>query len=737
MKRSQAATCFPQSRNLGIVSGMQRLSWLIAPPFDSVTFALRLCLAEALALYLSMWLQLDRPYWASLEVAVMIQPMPGMAVVRGFARASGTLVAGAAGLLIVALFQQSYELSAAALAIWITFCAFGSNLLRNNLSYGFAIAGFIAGIGVILSHTLTLPPFDIIVARVSECVLAAIVTAAVNVLFTSPKAARAYRASRIALLAAIGQEYGRLASLGGDAATPIESGRPEADSDDEARCDPHVVLEGLAEQALALEQHRQYVSYELPGFSHFSRMARRLDYDILALISAASSLHIYLDNRRADVDTAPLGELAEPARRMAENPNDWQAIGQAFDTAYAAILNQARAPGSQGGARRLADWVVLSRTLNLASRGRAAMIKHGMLLEERVNDVEDTTRRSEFGQPIDLKNALRNALRTLTAVGIGGIVWVNFHDQLPAVLLMILLGALTTIFASVPNPVAAAGGFAKGLLMAAAAAFVVDFFILPSASSYAMLMLAMLPVYFVAGLAMTEPSLALPGRISAVMFSLLVHVQNGTLQTFTIYIQIVIGILSAVTLTAIAFRVVLPVAPRQRLREQMFGVFKELATGRRYSRECFETRMYDRLNNLVLTEIVEGPLTFSAQRAVLAAINIGLEVRSLLVMTERMNLPDHLAQKLASERAALRDLFAGRRPASIDDAAIRARAIHAWAEHMLAYAVARDNEAERRLAIRASICAELVASALMDYVGAFERRDDPPGEPAGTTASTS
>lgn len=88
---------------------MQRLSWLIAPPFDSVTFALRLCLAEALALYLSMWLQLDRPYWASLEVAVMIQPMPGMAVVRGFARASGTLVAGAAGLLIVALFQQSYS----------------------------------------------------------------------------------------------------------------------------------------------------------------------------------------------------------------------------------------------------------------------------------------------------------------------------------------------------------------------------------------------------------------------------------------------------------------------------------------------------------------------------------------------------------------------------------------------------------------------------------------------------
>ncbi|MGB7757962.1 MAG: FUSC family protein [Salinisphaera sp.] len=696
---------------------MNRLAWLLTPSTDQLLFSLRLCTAIALALYLSMWLQLDRPYWASLEVAVMIQPVPGMAVARGVARAAGTVVAGCAGLAIMGLFGQYYELSAAALAVWVAFCAFWANLLRNNLSYGFAIAGFIAGVTVMLSHSLSTPPFDIAVARVSECVLAAMVTAVVNVLFAPPTGIRNYFNRRIALLRDLGREFTGLATL--------STRQPGADGD------PHPALQGLAAQTLALEQTRQYIRYEAPQFANFDRLARRLDYDLLSLISATSSLHIYLTGCTETIDTRPVALLAEPARRLSEQPENAQTAKQAFDEAHQAIRALAAEPAEHGRRRSLADYVVLNRALGLASRGRAAMTTHGLLIAEREHPSDHISRRSEFGQPLDLRHALRNSLRTLTAVSVGGVLWVHFHNQLPAVLLMILLSALTTIFATLPNPVAAAGGFARGLSMAAIAAFVIDFLILPQATGYAMLMLAMLPVVFVGGLAMAmpDPGLALPGRISVVMFSLLVHVQNGALPSFTTYIQIVLGIFSAIGLTVLAFRLVLPVSPRQRLREQMAGVFGELAGGRRRSRERFETRMYDRLNALALDEIDE-PLRFSARQAVLAAINIGLEARSLVVLAARIDLPATLDDGVRAEMDALRDLFAGRRPGSIERIAERARPLHDLAERLLAHGEALAGEAERRLAIRAAICAELVASALSDYVQAFEHGKQHPLEAA-------
>ena len=51
------------------------------------------------------------------------------------------------------------------------------------------------------------------------------------------------------------------------------------------------------------------------------------------------------------------------------------------------------------------------------------------------------------------------------------------------------------------------------------------------------------------------------------------------------------------------------------------------------------------------------------------------------------------------------------------------------ANKLLAYGVALENQAERRLVIRAAICAELVASALSDYVQAFEHGESPLAEP--------
>lgn len=708
---------------------MKRVAWLLAPDAHQVLFALRFCIAIALALYLSMWLQLERPYWAMLETAVMIQPVPGQAVVRAFARAVGTIVAASVGLLIVALFMQSYELSAAALALWVAFCSFGANLLRNNLSYGFAIGGIICAMVVILSHSTSTPPFEIALMRTLESLLAAGVVATVNVLLSPPTGLRNYVDSRLALLRDLGRELQRVAAFHGRGTNAADE--PAASAPEQ---DPHPPLQALAAQALTLERIRRYVRYETPEFAGLNRLARRLDYDLLSLISAISSLHVYLAARVGHIDARAVAPLAEPAARMHDEPDNPDAAKTAFDTAYERILAIAREPADHGRSRSLGDWVVISRALGIASRARAVMVTHGLLSRAQRHPPAPPRRAADFGEPLDFKHAARNSFRTFVAASAAGALWVNFHTQLPTVILMILVSAMTTILATLPDPLKAARGFVKGLVAAAIVSFVLNFLMFPMANSYAMLLLGVLPVVFVAGLAlaMPDPALAGPGRITVLLMSLLLHVQNtplpgssiGILPGFTIYFQFLMGIAGAIAITVVAFRLILPVSPRQRLREQMIGVFDELARGAWDSRERFETRMYDRLNTLALSEVDE-PYRFSARQAVQASINIGLEARSLMVVARRLALPAELQDAIRHEIVQLRDLLSRRQMHSLEQVGARARALNALAERLLGHALSIEREGERRLGVRAAICAELTASALADYILAFEHGESP------------
>lgn len=94
------------------------------------------------------------------------------------------------------------------------------------------------------------------------------------------------------------------------------------------------------------------------------------------------------------------------------------------------------------------------------------------------------------------------------------------------------------------------------------------------------------------------------------------------------------------------------------------------------------------------------------------------------MLVERIDLPEALSDAVDEEMRSLSAFLAGRSPVSIAAARQRRDAVHQLAEPLVAHAVTRQSQAGRRLAIRASVCAELVASGLTDYVGAFHRRSE-------------
>ncbi|MGN8157524.1 FUSC family protein [Salinisphaera sp. RV14] len=689
---------------------MSRLAWLFAPSGENISFAIRCCVSVALSLWLAFYLELDNAYWAFINVAILIQPLPGFLVVRGFARLAGTFVAACVAILLIALFAQSYTLFSVALVAWVSAMVFCASLFRNNLSYGFVLAGYVAVIIGVRAMSDPTTVFSVAVARSSETALAAVVAAFVSVVLAPSVTARKYFEARVDALKAIGRQFREL-------------DRPpdEVDGDSNPNT-PHPQLHALVEKTLKLEQTRQYARFDAPGFGEYNRLARRLDYELLSIVSAMASLQVYLAKLGSAVDRRPLAALDRAAALLEADPGDTRAIKRAFGKAYNDVLADARLNGDGGHRERsLVDWVVLSRALDMANRMRAAVIKHGMLIAERGAGARNASRRSEFSTANPIGESVKVTIRAIAAMGSGAAIWAT-HDEPALAGTMVLLSVLTTLFALMDDPAGGARGFGIGGLVAGGAAFFVNFVFLPPANSFAMLMLVLMPCVFVAGLAMVNPPTALIGRVALVQFALFVHPANdGSRQTFVGFLETFLGAELAVILALVAFALVLPVDPRQLLRARLAGIFGELAAGFAESRERFETRVYDRLVKLP-TAADQGEFHVSARQAAFAAVNMGVEARSLRVLADRAGFSGHTRAAIHDALVGLESLFKRGYPRVERVFEMQGEA-NRLARRLLDEALTFSPRKRMRYGVRASVSAELMAAALADYGQARENTE--------------
>ncbi|MET1380320.1 hypothetical protein ABUR84_14380, partial [Staphylococcus aureus] len=127
------------------------------------------------------------------------------------------------------------------------------------------------------------------------------------------------RQARIEALKAIGRQF-RVLSRTADASDKTEP----ADSNT-----PHPQLHALVEKTVTLEQTRQYARFDAPGFSAYNRLARRLDYELLSIVSAMAALQIYLEKLGERVNRTPLQRLDRAAELLETDPGNTAEIKSA------------------------------------------------------------------------------------------------------------------------------------------------------------------------------------------------------------------------------------------------------------------------------------------------------------------------------------------------------------------------------------------------------------------------
>lgn len=670
---------------------LRKLDWLFMPTPSAALFALRTSVAALVALYLSMSLQLEEPRWAMLTVFIVAQPLSGMVLAKGAARFAGTMVAASAAIVLIGLFGQTPVLFAGALALWVALCVFFATFLRNFRSYAFVLAGYTAAIIAVPATQAPTTIFTLAVTRGMEIGLGIVCAGLSSLLFAPQAAGRAYFKNLNALFTSIGTY---LAGLTGQ--EPEQApGRARA----------------MMSSVLQLETLRGYARYDTPGFRARNRLARRMNYELMSLLTAAFTVQEYL--RRRTPQERPLpghedasAELRPVVRELTQaSPPFPDSLKKTLSRAYDAILQHARKPGRN---RSPDEWVALSRLLDLANRLRAAVVMLELLHSE--SEPRRQPQPVSFSTEVDVRMALRNAGRAFIAVAFTATVWFETASS-SGLIALILVSVFTTLFATRDNPVAATVPFAQGVACAAVAGFLYSFFCLPAINGFPLMAMTLFPLLFAGSLAMANPSTAGPGTGFLVLLSILLSPSNSIRPQADTYLNNALGMALALTVVLLSFLLLWPSGPRSTVRRLLDGMFADLASGFTGTRHLFESRMYDRLVRLLPHLSQSRPQDELVLQGALGAITLGIEARGLSARLRNSMMPDEFRRQGERLLARIAEFCAGSSGRHADLESL-VEQVEELGHALLSQADPMEDRRLRRLLVRAGVTAHIIGSAL-------------------------
>jgi uncharacterized membrane protein YccC len=615
---------------------MPFLSSLLKPPpgtsWSAVGFALRTTAASLIALYIAFLLNLDDPKWAAMTVWIVAQGSRGMSLSKGQYRFAGTVVGAMVAIVLTALFAQTPEIFLPALALWLGLCTALSTGLRNFRSYGAVLAGYSAAIIAMDAVADPADIFNIAIARVSYIGLGIIIEAVMAMIFVIDEPIDQVRER---LAGFIRQSAAVCAlQLRGD-----ESG---------------AALRRLFTSAGAVDTAAEYAA------AVSSWLRRRIGHLRTAMIASF---------RQVAVGGA-LGEAAAPDRDAALVA----AIAELMDkvaTAEPGSLSQYLAAVQALGLRLEAALRQEAEAVGALSNRLARLFK----LQAMLGALETAlTRDSVLGRPdappsrlrgsvhVDHTAALHNGVRAFIAVLAAAALWI--YTAWPAGAgFVTIVGVVSALFATRPNPVLGGLAFLKGTMIAVIAAAFCNFAVLPAISGFVPLALVMSVFLIAAGLAMRDPRLAGPGAAFAIFFWDLVSPDNLARTDAASFFNGALVLLLGIGIGTLIFSLVIPAnlaAARQRLyravRHDLAAIGRD---PRQWSMEVWVARTADRVERHLAAGAAGPPEQVeNGLRALLGILRIGgaaIELYRLLPDTAARRPVDavmrHLAV-LAPERLA-------------------------------------------------------------------------------------
>lgn len=505
------------------------------PGWRDWAFALKTFAAAMLALYLAMWIDLPRPYWALGTVYITSQVLAGATRSKALYRVLGTLLGAVVSVILVPNLANSPELLTLAIAFWVALCLYLSLLDRTPRGYLLMLGGYTAALIGFPAVGEPGTMFDTAVARAEEILLGILCASLVNTVVL-PRSVAPLIAERLDqwLGAARAWTAGIVAGHGDEPAARVR----------------------LASGAIALDALATPLRYDGTGTEGASASMATLRQHMLMVLPIVSAL----GDRAGTLERE--GALPARVRALLESLAAWIASGST-DPAEAARLRQAvdaADPSLRVGGpwtdlvlaslvARMRDFIDLRQDIQMLRRHIVEGVAPQGAPAFRYTAQARTIRHRDHGV------ALLSAVTVFLVILLTCLIWIatGWPDGAGAPM-MASVGCC--FFAAQDDPAPAILTFAHSAILGAVVSAIYLFGILPQATSFEMLALALAPALILCGVCMTQPRTSSLAMGAAVNGSALIALQSRYAGDFAAFANSAVAVVGGMWVAVVVTRLV-------------------------------------------------------------------------------------------------------------------------------------------------------------------------------------
>nr|WP_210278135.1 FUSC family protein [Phyllobacterium myrsinacearum] len=593
------------------------------PSWREWLFSAKAFLASMMALYIALWFDLPRPYWAMAAVYVVANPLAGATSSKGLYRALGTIIGASAAVIFVPLFVNAPELLSLVVALWTGTLLYISMLDRTPRSYVFMLAGY--SLPLIALPTVMTPDaiFDTAVARTEEIIIG-ITCATVVGLIAFPVSVGTALGARISSWLDDAADWGD-EILRGEGAIPVTPAKRQRLASDIAGLD--LIISQLAYDA---------------GTRDITRHARELRGRLMMLLPLFSSLADRLHALKSD-GTPLRPDLAT----LLSNVADWlqsKSVSELELARFSAEINRLESATPEPGWKRLILSSAVARLREIID------LWHDCLtLKEQIAQGRQAGRwmpAFRHRQVVGRNRYHDYALLFFSSASVVGVtflacfIWIQTGWQSGAGFVM-MTAVASSFFAAMDRPAPFIFKMLVWSAISLAIAFLYLFAILPALSGYEMLVLAFAPPFLFIGILIPRAQFNMIGMLLAVNTASFVAMQNRFSADFTSFTNEGIAALAGIGLAFVWTNLVRPFGAEiaaQRLVRAGWADLAETAAGlRQGDYEKLSGRMLDRMGQLI-PRLASLEDRYISEVDGFVEVRIGLNI--LVLQSERKRLLD-------------------------------------------------------------------------------------------------
>ena len=501
-------------------------------------YALRTFAAAMTALYLALWMDLSRPYWAMATTYITSQAFSGATRSKAVYRVGGTLIGAVAAVALVPNLVNAPVLLTLAIAGWVGLCLFVSLLDRTPANYLPLLAGYTAAI--IGFPTVDAPAaiFETAVSRAEEIILG-ILCASLASSIVLPRSVASAVVARIDAWLAEARKRALEALSGAAATVPIRIARMN-----------------LAADATTIDLLGMSLRYETSGAERAASAIPLLRQHMLMLLPTSAAIVDRLRELQRCGGTSPRIEavMAEVRAWIVERRNDPEE--RARIRAGVDSIDPVLGPGSAWRdllaaslAARLRDLIDLRSDIRrLQDDVREQRAPHGALAFRY-------SARARAMRHYDLALALQSSLSAALAIVVATAIWIA--TAWPAGATAPMMAAVgCCIFAALDDPAPSILTFAAWAVVSAIGAGVYLFGIIPMLTTFEQLAIVFAPALIGCGLLMTRPKTALIGLALAANGTSLMALQERYSADFGSFVNSAVALVAGLWIAALTTRLV-------------------------------------------------------------------------------------------------------------------------------------------------------------------------------------